>query len=107
MRVRPSHLSVREDEVRVKRDWSTALYPLNSCLAGPPAQYGAMDNFLQLLPPGGYMGGIDLQDCCLHLLVAPSGRRYLGVRHPVAGVLRVFLFLQFGLGPSPDGTTCA
>ena len=33
--------------------------------------------------------------------MAPPCRRYLGVRHPVAGVFGVYLFLPFGLGPSP------
>ena len=47
------------------------------------------------------MGGVDLQDCFLHWLVAPVHRRLLGVRHPISGVLGVYLFIPFGLGPSP------
>ena len=43
----PSHLIAKEDKVRVVRDWSDVLYPLNSCLSNPPAQYGAMDDFLR------------------------------------------------------------
>ena len=67
----------------------------------------AADDFLQLLSPGACMGGIDLQNCFLRWLVAPSRRRYLGVRRPVTGVLGVYLFLPFRLGPSPGrGDTC-
>ena len=33
--------------------------------------------------------------------MAPSRRRLLGVRHPVSGLLGVYLFLPFGLGPHP------
>ena len=99
--VRPSHLTAEEDKVRAAQDWSDALYPLNSCLSNPPAQYGAMDDLLQLLTPGAFVGGIDLQDCFLRRLVAPSRRRYLGVRRPGAGVLGVYLFLPHGLGPAP------
>ena len=46
------------------------------------------------------MGGADLQDCVPNWFVAPSRRRHLGVRHPVAGVSGVCLFLPFGSGPS-------
>ena len=83
------------------RDWSRPQYPLNSLLVNLPAQYGAMDEFLGTLIPGAYMGGVDLQDCFLHWLVAPSCRRCLGVRHPLTGVLGVYLFLPVGSGPSP------
>ena len=62
----PSHLIAKEDKVRVVHDWSNVLRHLNSCLSNPPAQYGAMGDCLQLLPPDLYMGGIDLQDCFLH-----------------------------------------
>ena len=47
------------------------------------------------------MGGVDFQDCFLRWLVAAAHRRFLGVRHPLSGVLGVYLFLPFGLGPSP------
>ena len=57
LRVRPPHLVAKEDKVRVIRDWSSALYPLNSVLSNPPVQYGAMDDFLHLLAPGAYMVG--------------------------------------------------
>ena len=60
-----------------------------------------MDDFLRALTPGVYMGGVDLQDCSLHWMVAPSRRRFFGVRRPLAGVLGVYLFQPFGLGPSP------
>ena len=86
--------------MRVVGNWSNISHPPNSRLSGPPAQYVAMDDFLQMLLPGAYVGGIDLQDCFLQWLVAPSRRRYLGVRHPVTGVLGVYLFLPCGLGPS-------
>ena len=57
---------VKEDKGRVAHDWSNALYPLNSVFANPPAQYGAMDEFLSLPAAGAIMGSIDLQDCFLH-----------------------------------------
>ena len=82
-------------------DWSRASYPMNAALANPPAQFGAMDDFLQVLPPGAYMGGAGLQDCFLHWFVAPADRRFLGVRRPLTGGLGVYLFVPFGLGPSP------
>ena len=62
-----------------------------------------MGDFLRILTPGAYMGGVDLQDCFLYWLVAPVRRRFLGVRHPLTGVLGVHLFLPFGLGPSQAG----
>ena len=53
------------------------------------------------------MGGVDLQDCSLRCLVAPSRRRYLGLRHPMSGILGVDLFLPLGLGPPPGwNDTC-
>ena len=70
-----SHLIVKDDKVRVARDWSNALYPLNSVLANPSVQYGTMDEFLGLLSPGAYMGGADFKDCSLHSPVSPSCRR--------------------------------
>ena len=99
--VRPSHVIVKEDTARVAHDWSNAPYPLNSVLVNPPAQYGATDELLSLPTPGAVMGGIDMQDCFLHWLAAPSRRRPLGVRHPATGFLRAYLFLPFGLGPPP------
>ena len=101
LRVRPSHWIVEADKVRVVRERPNVLYPLNSMLADPPVDYGPMGGFLSLRKPGAYMGGIDLQDCRLHWLVAPSCRRYLRVRRPAAGILGVYLSLPFGLGPSP------
>ena len=85
-------------------DWSRAGYPLNSTLSNPPVQYGAMGDFLRVLTPGAYMGGVGLQDCFPHLLVAAARRRFLGVRRPITGRLGVYLFLPFGLGPSPGWT---
>ena len=37
-RVCPSHLITKEDKMRVARDWSNVLFPLNSVLANPPVQ---------------------------------------------------------------------
>ena len=87
--MRPSHLIAKGDKARAARDWSRAAYPLNFMLSNPPVQYGAMGDFLQILSLGGYMGGVDLQDCFLHWVVAPSCRRYLGVRHPLTDGLGV------------------
>ena len=53
LRVCPPHLIVKEDNVRAAHDWSNALYPLNSVLATPPVRYGTVNEFPQLLPPGG------------------------------------------------------
>ena len=77
------------------------MFPLNAVLSNHPGQYEAMDDFLRVLTPGAYMRGVDLQDCLLHWMVAPSCRRYLGVRHPLSGVLGAYPFLPLGLGPSP------
>ena len=52
LRNRPSRLIAKEDKVRAARDWSNALFPLNSVLVSPPVQYGTMDEFSALLPPG-------------------------------------------------------
>ena len=101
LRVCPSHLIVKGNKNRMVHDWSCAQYPLNALLVNRPVEYGAMDGFLSLLSPGAFMGGVDLQDCFLHWPVAPAHRRFLGVRHPTTGVLGVYLFLPFGLGPSP------
>ena len=60
-----------------------------------------MGDFLQLLSPGACVGGVDPQDCFLRYLVAPSRRRYLGVRRPTSGILGVPVFLPFGLRPFP------
>ena len=98
----PSHLIAKRDKVTVVHDWPNRHYPLNSALVNPPAEYGAMDGFLESSTPGGFMEGIDLQDCFLRWLAPSSCRRYLGVRRPVSGVLGAYLFLPFGLGPSPD-----
>ena len=87
--------------MRVARDWSDAVYPLNSALANPFVQYGTMDESSSLTAPGAVMSGIDLQDCFLHWLAAPSRRRLLGVRHPATGVLGAYIFLPFWLGPPP------
>ena len=59
----PSRLIIKEDKGRVGRDWSNHQYPLNSVLANPPSQYGTMDEFSQLLSPGPFMSGGDLQGC--------------------------------------------
>ena len=99
LRVCPPHLIAKGEKSRVAHDWSCVGYPLNSVLANPPVQYSAMGDFLQTLSPGAYMGGVDFQDCFLHWLVAPARRRFLGVRHPLSGILGVYLFLPFGLGP--------
>ena len=96
LRVCPPHLIVKEDKVRVVHDWSNYQYPLNSVLAN-----GAMGEFLELLSPGAFIGGIDLQDCFLRCLASPSRRRFLGVRHPVSSTLRVYLFIPLGLVPPP------
>ena len=98
-------MEVKEDKARVAHDWSNAVYPLNSALANPFAQYGTMDEFSSLTAPGAVLGGIELQDCYLRWLAAPSRRRLLGVRHPATGILGVCLFLPFRLGPPRVGTT--
>ena len=96
MTVCPSHLVVKEDKVRVVRDWSNVLYQRNFVLGNPPVQHGATDEFLQVLTAGAYMGGGDLQDCFLHWLVAPTRRRYLGRRRSMSGTLGVYFFMPIG-----------
>ena len=87
--------------MRAPHDWLNAVCPLNSALANPFVQYGTMDEFPSLTAPGAVLGDIDLQDCFLHWLAAPSRRRLLGVRHPATGVLGAYIFLPFWLGPPP------
>ena len=93
LRVCPSRVKVKEDKVRAPHDWLNAVCPLNSALANPFVQYGTMDEFPSLTAPGAVMGDIDLQDCFLHWLAAPSRRRLLGVRHPATGFLGAYIFL--------------
>ena len=85
----PFHLSVEGNKVGVVHDWPNYQCPLNSALVNPPAQYRAMDEFLQLLTTGAFLGGINLQDCLFHWLASPSRRRFLGVRRPVTCTLGV------------------
>ena len=72
-------------------------YCLNEALVYPSGKFGDMDKFPQLLSPGAFMDGVDFQDCFLRWIVAPEFRRFLGARHPVSGLLGVYLFLPCGL----------
>ena len=92
-------MKVKEDKVRVARDWSDAVYPLNSALANPFVQYGTMDESSSLTAPGAVMSGIDLQDCFLHWLAAPSRRRLLGVFHPATGFLGAYIHRPLAIRP--------
>ena len=56
LRVCPSHLIVKGGKARAARDWSRAMYPLNSMLSNPPVQFGATGDFLRALTPGAYVG---------------------------------------------------
>ena len=101
LNVCPSQLIIKPSKVRLVHDWSCRDYSLNSLLPNPPVDYGAIDGFLRLLRPGAFMAGLDFQDCFLHWLVRPVCRRWLGIRHPMSNRLGCYLFLPFGLGPSP------
>ena len=72
-------------------DWSNNKCVLNEALVTPPVEYGDM----------AFMRGVDSQDSFLRWLVSPECWCYLGVRYPVLGRFGVYLFLPFGLGPSP------
>ena len=54
-----------------------------------------------MLIPGALMEGLNLQDCFLRRSATPASRIFLGVRNPPSGCLDVYLFLHFGLRPSP------
>ena len=99
LRMRPSRLIATAGKVRVLRDWSNRQYCLNEALVFPSVKYGDIDECLQPLSPGAFMVGVDFQECFLHWLVAPECRRFPGARHPVWGLLGVYLFLHCGLGP--------
>ena len=62
LRVRPSHLVVKGGKVRAVHHWSNRKYGSNEESLNPPAKYGDMRDFLQMLPPGAIMGGVDFQD---------------------------------------------
>ena len=74
---------------------------LNGVSVGPDASNGTMAGFRDRPSPGALLGGLDLQDCLLQLLVSPALRRDLGVRQPVSGRLGVSLSHPVGLGPYP------
>ena len=54
-----------------------------------------------MLIPGALMDGLNPQDCFLRRSATPASRLFLGVRNPASGCLDVYLFLHFGLRPSP------
>ena len=97
----PSNVVVKPGRIRVIHDWSHPDCGLNSLLPQPPVAYGSIDSFLSSLKPSAWMAGLDLKDCFFHWPIHPSCRHLLGVRHPVSGRLGSYLFLPFGLGPSP------
>ena len=92
-------MKVKEDKVRAPHDWLNAVCPLNSALANPFVQYGTMDESSSLTAPGAVMSGIDLQDCFLHWLAAPSRRRLLGVFHPATGFLGAYIHRPLAIRP--------
>ena len=49
--------------------WSDVAYGLKQLLVNPGADYGDMDSFLYLLPPGAYVAGLGFQNCFLRWLV--------------------------------------
>ena len=101
LNVCPSNLIVKTDKTRIVRDFSHHKAGINSALANRSVDYATLDLFAAPLQPRDFMAGIDFQDCFLHWLVAPEDRRLLGLRHPTSGQLGTYLFLPFGLGPSP------
>ena len=97
----PLSVILKKDKTRVVHDWSNPKYQLNAFLENRDVDYGTLDGWVALLKKNGYMGGLDVKDCFLHWPMAPKHRRLLGVEHPVNGKKGCYLFLPFGLGPSP------
>ena len=97
----PLSVILKKDKTRVVHDWSNPGYALNKYLENRDVDYGTMDGWLRMITKNGYMAGLDVKDCFLHWMIAPKCRRMLGVEHPVNGKKGCYLFLPFGLGPSP------
>ena len=60
-----------------------------------------------MLTAAAYMVAFDSRYCFLRWAASPACGRLLGVSHPVAQRLGVYLFLPFGLGYRPAGRTSA
>ena len=90
LRVCPSQLIAEGRKIRVARCWPNRNYGLNEASRDPAVKYGDVDEFLQLLSPGAFLGGVDFQGSFRHWPVSPACRRFLGVRRPVSG--RIYFF---------------
>ena len=101
LNVCPSNLVIKPDKMRIVHDFSHQEAGINAALINRDVDYATIDRFTKPLGQYDFMAGIDFQDCFLHWLVAPQDRRLLGIRHPTSGQLGTYLFLPFGLGPSP------
>ena len=71
---------------------------MNGVLSKPDADYGGMGGFLALLRLRAYGAGLDLLGRFVRWSVPPARRRFLAVRHTVAGRLEAPLCLPIGLG---------
>ena len=85
--------------------WSNPANGINSVLVNPDATPLSLNGFLALFVPGDCMDGLVLQYCFLRRAAAPASWRSLKVCWPASGCLGVSLFLLFGLGRRPVGTT--
>ena len=102
LRVCPSHLIAKGEEVRVVRDRSNRKYGLNGALINPPAKYGEMGEFSRLLSPGSFMCDVDSQGLCLLRVGVSWG---FGVRFPGDSVYICSFHLVWG--PLQVGMTVA
>ena len=72
-------------------------------VAIPDVIFRAMEGFLGL-DSLRLRGGFRSSGLFLHLFVAPASRRFPGIRHPALDRFGPYLFLPFGLVPSPGWT---
>ena len=80
LNVCPSNLVIKTDRVRIVHDFSHPQAGINSALENRGVDYATIDRFIKPLRRHDFMAGIDFQDCFLHWLVAPEGRRLQGIR---------------------------
>ena len=116
---RPSCLNVNPCALLLKRrqgvpdgapeeqQWTTQLIVnilgggVNRRLAPYPVAYGTVEKAVSKLKRGSYMFVVDLADCFFNWRVHPDSAWELGFYAPSRKQFGRFLFLAFGLGPSP------
>ena len=60
----PSNLIVKSTRLRLVHDWTAV--GLNQSLQIPPVAFDTIDSLVQVIRPGCFMAGLDIQDCFLH-----------------------------------------